>query len=211
MTATSAWFLNIKSKLNSSDLTAVFEQQAAGYSFKVYILDDSCWLIVSWSKKSRTAFRLAYSPNDPIAVKKILENDDNVTLRIASLMGEYEVSLQLPVEDNRVLRLTTTLKTTAPVLFPYWPRDIVSLDDDGEVYVKQTGTRSGQLCFRQGKGGSVFYLQNLTALADYNQQTETSAAETMGANGRRSGLHCRRQSRTNRWKPAKPILSMTLL
>jgi hypothetical protein len=180
MTATSAWFLNIKSKLNSSDLTAVFEQQAAGYSFKVYILDDSCWLIVSWSKKSRTAFRLAYSPNDPIAVKKILENDDNVTLRIASLMGEYEVSLQLPVEDNRVLRLTTTLKTTAPVLFPYWPRDIVSLDDDGEVYVKQTGTRSGQLCFRQGKGGSVFYLQNLTALADYNQQTETSAAETVG-------------------------------
>jgi hypothetical protein len=42
------------------------------------------------------------------------------------------------------------------------------------------GTRSGQLFFRQGKAGSVFYLQNLTALADYNQQTETSAAETVG-------------------------------
>src|ERR1700712_2320897 len=180
MTATSAWFLNIKSKLNSPDLTAVFEQQASGYLFKVHVLDDSCWLVASWAKNSRTAFRLAYAPNDPIAVKKVQENDGKVTFRIASLMGKYEVSLQLPNENNRVLRLSTTLTTAAPVLFPYWPRDIVPLAAEGEVYVKQPGTRSGQLFFRQGKGGSVFYLQNLTALADYNQQTETSAAETVG-------------------------------
>jgi hypothetical protein len=43
-------------------------------------------------------------------------------------MGEYEGgNVQLPTENNPVLRLTTTLKTAAPVLFPYWPRDIVSL------------------------------------------------------------------------------------
>jgi hypothetical protein len=180
MTATSAWLLNIKTRLNSPDLTAVYEKQAAAYSFNVYVVDDSCWLVVSRAKKTRTAFRLAYSPNDPIAVKKVRENDGMVTFRIASLMGEYEVSLQLPHENNPVLRLTTTLKTAAPLLFPYWPRDIVPLDAEGEVYVKQTGSRSGQLFFRQGKAGSVFYLQNLTALADYNQQTETSAAETVG-------------------------------
>lgn len=176
----SVWFLNIKAKLKGPDLTTVFEQQAAAYSFKVHVLDDSCWLVVSWAKANRTAFRLVYSPNDPIAVNKVSEKDGNVTFRIASLMGEYEVNVQLPTENNPVLRLTTTLKTAAPVLFPYWPRDIVSLDDDGEVYVKQTGTRSGQLYFRQGKAGSIFYLQNLTALADYNQQTETSAGETVG-------------------------------
>jgi hypothetical protein len=180
MTSTSAWFLNIKTKLNSNDLIAVFEQQAVGYSFKVQILDDSCWLVASWAENNRTAFRLAYSPNDPIVVKNALEKDGMLTFCIASLMGEYEASVQLPSESSPVLRLTTTLKTTAPILFPYWPRDIVSLDDDGEVYVKQTGTRSGQLFFRQGKAGTVFYLQNLTALADYNHQTETSAGETVG-------------------------------
>jgi hypothetical protein len=180
MTATSAWFLNIKSKLKSSELTAVFEQQAAGHAFKVHIIEDSCWLVVSWSKASRTAFRLVYSPNDPINVKEVFEKNGHVTFRVSSLMGEYESILQLPAEDNPVLRLTTTLKTAAPVLFPYWPRDIVPLDEDGEIYVKQVGTRSGQLFFRQGKSGSIFYLQNLTALADYNQQTETSAAETVG-------------------------------
>jgi hypothetical protein len=180
MTTTSAWFLNIKSKLNSPDLTAVFEHQAAGYTFKVHIVDDSCWLIVSWSKSSRTAFRLVYSPNDDIQLKEVLEKNEHITFRIATIMGEYESVVQLPSENNPVLHLATTLTTTVGLLFPYWPRDIVSLDDDGEVYVKQTGSRSGQLFFRQGKAGSVFYLQNLTALADYNQQTETSAAETVG-------------------------------
>jgi hypothetical protein len=75
MTSTSAWFLNIKTKLNSNDLIAVFEQQAVGYSFKVQILDDSCWLVASWAENNRTAFRLAYSPNDPIVVKNALEKD----------------------------------------------------------------------------------------------------------------------------------------
>ena len=48
--------------------------------------------------------------------------------------------------------------------------------------VSQVGTRSGQLYFKltQPKAGSVLYLQNLTALADYNQQTETSAGDTVG-------------------------------
>jgi hypothetical protein len=180
MNPISAWFLNISTKLNNPEAPPVFEQEIAGYAFKVYLIDDSCWLVVSWSKGSRTAFRLAYSPNDPIELKKVLKKDGNVTFHIASLMGEYEALLQLPTEDNAVLRLTTTLKTSAPMLFPYWPRDIVPLDDEGEIYVKQVGTRSGQLYFRQGKAGLVFYLQNLTALADYNQQTETSAAETVG-------------------------------
>jgi hypothetical protein len=44
------------------------------------------------------------------------------------------------------------------------------------------GTRSGQLYFSltRPKAGSVLYLQNLTALADYNQDTETSAGNTVG-------------------------------
>jgi protease II len=125
MTTTSAWFLNIKSKLNSADLTAVFEHQAAGYTFKVHIVDDSCWLIVSWSKSSRTAFRLVYSPNDDIQLKEVLEKNEHITFRISSIMGEYESVVQLPSEDNPVLRLATTLTTTVGLLFPYWPRDIV--------------------------------------------------------------------------------------
>jgi hypothetical protein len=183
MNATSPWLLNINAKLNSPDLSAVFERQAADYAFKVYLVDDSCWIVAFWSG-GRTAFRLAYSPNDPIELKKVLEKDGIVTFHIGSLIGDYEAVVRLPTTDSPVLRLTTTLKVAAPLLFPYWPRDIVPLDGElpaeGDIYVKQTGTRSGQLFFRQANTGSVFYLQNLSALADYNQQTETSAAETVG-------------------------------
>lgn len=189
MNATSAWLLNVNAKLNSPDLTAVYETQAAGYSFKIHLIDDSCWLVVSWPKGSRIAFRLAYSPNDQLELKRILEKEENITFRISSLMGEYEAVVQLPTGENPVLRLTTTLKTVAPLLFPYWPRDIVPLGAkgsevlaEGEIKVSQVGTRSGQLYFSltRPKAGSVFYLQNLTALADYNQATETSAGDTVG-------------------------------
>jgi hypothetical protein len=189
MNAVSPWLLSINTKLNDPGLQPVFEQEAAGYSFKVYLTGDSCWLVASWPKGSRMAFRLAYSPNDELELKKILEDDDIISFRIASLMGEYEAIVRLPGQNNPVLRLTTTLKAAAPVLFPYWPRDIVPLGAagsnvlaEGEIKVSQVGTRSGQLYFSlsRPKAGSVLYLQNLTALADYNQQTETSAAETVG-------------------------------
>jgi len=189
MNATSAWLLTANSKLNSPGLAAVYEEQVAGYSFKVFLVDDSCWLVACWPKGSRIGFRLAYSPNDRLELRKILEKGQNITFRIASLMGEYEVAVQLPGAENPVLRLTTTLKTAAPILFPYWPRDIVPLGAtgsdvfaEGEIRVNQVGTRSGQLYFslNRPKAGSVLYLQNLTALGDYNQQTETSAGDTVG-------------------------------
>jgi hypothetical protein len=189
MNAVSPWILSINTKLNDPGLRPVFEQEAAGYSFKVYLIGDSCWLVASWPKGSRMAFRLAYSPNDELEIKKVLEKDNGITFRIASLMGEYEAIVRLPGQNNPVLRLTTTLEAAAPILFPYWPRDIVPLGAagsdvlaEGEIKVSQVGTRSGQLYFSlsRPKAGSVLYLQNLTALADYNQQTETSAADTVG-------------------------------
>lgn len=189
MNATSAWLLTVNKKLNSPDLTPVYQQDKAGYSFKVFLIGDSCWLVASWPKRSRIAFRLAYSPNDKLDLKKLVEKDENITFRITSLMGEYEAVVRLPAGEIPVLRLTTTLKTAAPVLFPYWPRDIVPLGAassdrlaEGEIKVSQVGTRSGQLYFNltRPKAGSVLYLQNLTALADYNQVTETSAGDTVG-------------------------------
>jgi hypothetical protein len=189
MNATSPWLLAVNAKLNSPDLIAVHEKQTAGYAFKTYLIEDSCWLVASWPKGSRIAFRLAYSPNDQLELKKILEENENITFLISSLMGEYKAVVQLPAGGQPVLQLITTLKCAAPLLFPYWPRDIVPLgakDSDilaeGQIKVSQVGTRSGQLyfSFSKPKAGSVLYLQNLTALADYNQQTGTSAGNTVG-------------------------------
>jgi hypothetical protein len=189
MNISSPWLLNTNTALNKNNPHAVYEKESGGYHFSIVNIEDALWLIAAWPKGSRIAFRLAYSPNDHLEIKKITEEPNRIIINIGSLMGKQQISIQLPHQKQPVLHYTTTLIPAAPLLFPYWPRDIVPLGADnsdilanGEVKVSQVGTRSGQLYFQltRPKAGSVFYLQNLTALADYNQDTETSAGNTVG-------------------------------
>ena len=189
MNATSPWLLNAGAILNDPALAPFHTLHCGSYSFNLFNLEDAIWIVASWPKGSRIAFRLAYSPNDRLEVRKILDQGGQLTIQLTSLLGAYEVVIDLPENELPVLHCRTTLQPTAAILFPYWPRDIVPLGAagsdilaEGEVKVSQVGTRSGQLYFSltRPKAGSVLYLQNLTALADYNQQTETSAGDTVG-------------------------------
>lgn len=189
MNATSPWLLNTNIALNQKGLQPFDQLERNSYTFSLFNLDDSIWLVASWPKGSRIAFRLAYSPNDQMEIIGTSKTNSGLQLQISSLIGKYEVIVQLPNSEQNILHYTTTLTPSAPLLFPYWPRDIVPLGAagsdllaEGKVQVKQVGTRSGQLYINltRPKAGSVFYLQNLTALADYNQDTETSAGETVG-------------------------------
>jgi hypothetical protein len=189
MNATSPWLLNANGLLNDPELTSFYILQSGSYTFKLFNLEDAIWIVASWPKGSRIAFRLAYSPNDHLEVRKIIDQGRQLTIQITSFLGAYEVTIELPESELPVLHYRTTLKPIAAVLFPYWPRDIVPLGAagsdvvaEGEVKASQVGTRSGQLYFSlsRPKAGSVLYMQNLTALADYNQQTETTAGDTVG-------------------------------
>jgi hypothetical protein len=185
MNAFSPWLLNTSAALHEANHKPLFSAHATGIDFEIFDLGDSCWLIARRPNGGRTAFRLAYSPNDGLNIS-ITENKNEIKLNMKTLSGTYNVTLGLPTDLQPVLRYTTTLTPATSLLFPYWPRDIIPLGTvaggvaNGEVYVKQVGTRSGQLYFSQAKIGSILYLQNLTALADYNQDTETSASETVG-------------------------------
>jgi hypothetical protein len=189
MKAASPWLLNVNVKLNNPDLKPIWNGKLINYALKTYLIGDSLWLVVTWPKGSRLAFRMAYSPNDELDIQNISQEGTTIKFKIASLLGQYEAVIQLPEINKPVVRLTTSLEPGASLLFPYWPRDIVPLGApgsevlaEGEVKVSQVGTRSGQLYFSlsRPKAGSVLYLQNLTALGDYNQQTETSAGDTVG-------------------------------
>ncbi|MBD1386701.1 hypothetical protein IDJ75_15565 [Mucilaginibacter rigui] len=179
----SPWLYNISKQLAAAELPVIYEYEYVGYFFRVHTLAETCWLVVTWTNKQQVAFRLAYSPEDLLAIEEPKEQDGKLTFLIGSGIGDYEVTCVLPKSETPVLRLTTTLMPATPMLFPYWPRDIVPIGlPQGEVKASQVGTRSGQLYFTiaGAKGGSVLYMQNLTALADYNQQTETSAGDTVG-------------------------------
>ncbi|GAB3934703.1 hypothetical protein [Mucilaginibacter myungsuensis] len=156
---------------------------AEGYTFNFHLSVSACWLTVIWPNRCRIAFRLAYSPDDELDIGNVSDKNGQLTFTITSILGKFDVKVILPTEQASMLRYTVTLTPTEGTLFPYWPRDILPLDNaEGEIWLKQVGTRSGQLYFTTTKPqkAAILYLQNLSALADYNQQTETSAGETVG-------------------------------
>jgi hypothetical protein len=85
-----------------------------------------------------------------------------------------------------LFRYTVKIKPKLDLLIKFWPKDILCINrkgriiDHGAIHTNQKGTRSGIIFFNSGTAGSIFYFQNLTAINDYFQQTETSAADTVG-------------------------------
>jgi hypothetical protein len=185
----SPWAAAIADKFNDQDLPHIYQKIVGRHSYTVHNIGDSLWLIITWHSGGRVAVRMAYSPNSDIRIKRITEKDGQVTFYIDAVIGSYTVVLEMPVGQTPVFRYTTTLKPDADLFIPFWPRDIIALNKDGndkqpggKVHANQFGTRTGFVYFsmERPQSGSVYYVQNLTALADYCQETETSGADTVG-------------------------------
>ena len=138
MNACSPWLLNMNAALNQNDLPVVWEKSQNGYELKIVTQGDSLWLISAWPQgSSRMAFRLAYSPNDQLIIKGVEEKEGTLTILIDTVIGHIEVVLELAA----VWHWKTTLIPAEPLLFPYWPRDIVHPEitvDNGIISVPDT-------------------------------------------------------------------------
>jgi hypothetical protein len=189
MKAMSPWAAVATDIFNDQDLPYIYQKKVKQYNFTIHNVGDTLYIIVAWPQGGRIALRAAYAPNDDIHVKRVVEKDTHITFYIKAVIGDYTVKIDFPDQETPVLRYTTTLKPAAPLFIPFWPRDIIPLNLDGktgqpkgEVYANQEGTRTGFIYFslEQPKSGAVFYMQNLTNLADYCHETETSAGEVVG-------------------------------
>ena len=122
------------------------------------------------------AIRLAYSPGGRLEIVKTVKKNKDVNFHLASPSGKLNVIIN---KDGHLLTYKTSFTPAGDMFIPFWPRDVV-LNTDGEIYVKQVGTRSGLIYASLKKAGAFLYFQNLTSLADYNQQTETSCSDVVG-------------------------------
>jgi len=189
MNAITPWAAAASDVLSDKDLPCYYTNENNKFNFKVHCTNDSLWMLVDFPANGQIAFRMAYSPDNEIKIEGTTETETGVNVKLSSVIGDYVVKVDLPRGDNAILRYTTTLTPRTAMFIPFWPRDIIIPGKNGQaektagtIYVSQVGTRSGQIYFSatRPKAGSVLYLQNLTALQDYNQQTETSAGETVG-------------------------------
>ena len=107
--------------------------------------------------------------------------------KIETHSGIYSVKLALLGDD--VMHMTTTLTPSTDLLVTFWPRDLYVLDADdnpartsGSVEAAQRGLNGGYcyLCLREPDFGSVLYLQNFSALADFFAATQTTPDGVVG-------------------------------
>ncbi|HKG06786.1 MAG TPA: hypothetical protein VKB19_10035, partial [Pedobacter sp.] len=178
------WAANTQSEVQQSEPVALLE--SAKLNLAVFLTSDSLWLLHTWKDGSCVGFRTAYSPSGKLELIERSEDDGVFHFVMECSALKHTVLVSFPESNGQAFRYRVQMEPKIPVLFPYSPRDILSFDksgkvrENGEIHTQQTGTRSGILFFNDGKSGSVFYFQNLTALNDYCQATETSAGGVVG-------------------------------
>jgi hypothetical protein len=193
MNSLSPWAAAASELFEEKTLNPVYEKQSSRFNFKVFATNDSLFLSTEFTGGAKTVFRMAYAADAMLKLNNTREGKNGCVFSLHSATAEYKVSLTL---DDRYFQYTTTLTPTSDLISPFWPKDVVipGENSEGTIHTSQVGTRSGLIYFTltKPKGGSVLYLQNLTALNDYCQQTGTSAGNTVG-NGQTS--RCRESDR----------------
>lgn len=149
---------------------------------------DSFWITAAFNNKMKIAFRALYAPDGPV-VGEVISEENAIRCTFTSGIGEFEVNIQFPDKEKPVLHYTTCFRASTPVSVPFWPKDILIINEDplsseneGEVYIQQAGLRSGLIYagIKKPGAGSFLYLQNFSALDDYFSATITSPAGTVG-------------------------------
>ena len=189
MNALSPWAKAVKDIFNEQDLPVIFQHDLPGYSVKVHAIHNALWIAVTCARGTQLIFRAAYVPTDHLQTGKINKRGTGVSINLKAGIGHFTVDLEFPEADNALFHYTTTFIATEPLLVPFWPRELVVTAPEGNeempegtIHISQVGTRSGLQYFSMDKpqSGSVLYFQNLTALNDYAQATETSLGSVVG-------------------------------
>ncbi|HTD98501.1 MAG TPA: hypothetical protein VK668_04420 [Mucilaginibacter sp.] len=189
MNARSPWATAVKALFHGQDLPARYQEEIAGYGVKIHSLNNSVWIAITCPEGTQAVLRPAYAPNDYLQLGKVSREANGVTLNLSASIGHYQVKLEFPDKAKPLFRYTTTLTAREPLLVPFWPRDLVvtgpdesDKDPEGTILIKQEGTRSGlqYITLDQPGSGALLYFQNLTALNDYAQATETSLGGVVG-------------------------------
>ncbi|HEY4196785.1 MAG TPA: hypothetical protein VGM63_14680, partial [Mucilaginibacter sp.] len=187
MDRSSPWALSLKTLSEHPEKQALYGRKQASYTFNIYLTADSLWIIAKG--RTRLAFRLAYTPAADLKLSRHQQTKTGSHFYLLSVIGQISVELEWPVQNDDLLHYKTSLTPAADLFIPFWPRDVIASQPGGEIRISQEGTRSG-LIYAQlpKKAGAFLYFQNLTALAAYCDQTQTSCANVVGGAWPEMGL-----------------------
>ena len=184
---TTIWALSAAKKIAGYNGNSHYKYKLGEYLFDVYSIDESLWIVSNWGDKTRAAFRTAFAPGG-ITVNKVKGHENGAVIEATGNNGTFTVDISFPSAENTLLRYQVKFKPQGNLNIPYWPKDVLIFNNDGDLagtegdlFVKQIGIRSGVLYagVKKPGEGSFLYFQNLTALNEYCIETETSIADTV--------------------------------
>lgn len=184
----SAEVLLLRRELLGGEMASVAELALGEMTVEVRAGRDALWALVSRAGRGSIALRAAHAPGGARAIR-VLGKGDRREIHLDSALGRHVVTLQCSLGEVPVLRVTSSLLPAAPLLVPFWPRDLYPLGQRsdpllarGRVEAAQRGLNTGLLYFRMEEPafGSVLYFQNLTALNRWFQATNTKPDGAVG-------------------------------
>ena len=146
--------------------------------FKFLESEQAVWVLLDCGSGVIAALRL--QEKDPhVSTVRITGQFPRLKLRTACLLGDYEIDVCLTSEPCPMLRATVHLTTRSAAVLSATPREVILTDtrhrplDEGLLFTTQTGPTAGQ-AFVAAHSSTLFYFQNLTALATYSALTGAS-------------------------------------
>ncbi|HWB05592.1 MAG TPA: hypothetical protein VG796_21415 [Verrucomicrobiales bacterium] len=155
------------------------------------------WVIIRAAKNFRLGIRAPFDPSGFRDVRILNALRSSLEITAAGGMGKYSVRVSIHESPGVLLRWTTTLTPAAPLVIHALPRDLCALngrlepyDKKARLYTCQTENSAGQTFFSipEGKGASVFYFQNFSALADYFSLTGSRLTKTVAGQWPEAGF-----------------------
>jgi hypothetical protein len=188
-TSASAATVSLQTEL-SKGMRRLTEFNLGGRSVEVAAGRDSIWAIVRRPGRGGLVLRIAHCWGGCTRVARHRRKaGELLRLKVESAVGSQIVVVRSDDVGLSLLRVTTVLTPSTPLLIPYFPRDLYPLgegDDpmmaDGQVEAAQRGLNTGLIYFHLDEPafGSVLYFQNLTALNDYYAATDTKPDGAVG-------------------------------
>lgn len=180
--------LALRSELAAGRMTSLHRLGIGEIEVEIAQGLDSVWALLRRPGHGGLALRMAYASGGVEA--RVKSNTMAGCVVVAETpIGVYEITVSASNDEWPMVRATTALKPAADVLIPFLPRDLYPLDNDGDpagtlghVEAAQRGVNGGVLYFHMARPafGNVFYFQNLTALNEYFEATDTKPDGVVG-------------------------------
>lgn len=147
----SPWAVHLANQLADQQVSILAEEQVSSKEVQVVLTDDALVVVVSPMAGAKLVLRAAFTPASDLEVADSNALGKTLDYTLTSSLGTYRVAIQLEDGDPFAgVRYETRFTPVEDLTIPFWPKDVLALDEDGapaggdiQVHAAQEGLRSG--------------------------------------------------------------------